>query len=364
MNSQSSALDAGLFAERLLTVVDEGRRTATYKLALLSALIDCCIDHSDENGNAPSSLSTRTIVARVIELYWEQLRDYEHAGQLSALRQIAGPRSAVLGALSSLKDDAEERRVRRLDEVRTRLAVEYERAFDDVLVTFVREPIPRLQVVGGIHRPFIYECAWNSKLTRRQALAERSIEFLPGAADALVRFAPLLRPLIELHWTRMVASLNGLALEDERLRTHLFGCARTTFPRVLTVGLGDLQARRCFYCGSSLVAAELDHFLPWSRWPTDAIQNLVASCAACNNSKRDHLAAPAHLRSWVARLDTNQAQLAEIAKGARWPSDLRRCRAVARSLYSHLSKGTPLWASRGAFIDADHDTITAALGDS
>ena len=33
---------AEVFAERLLQVIDEGRRTATYKLALLTALIDAC----------------------------------------------------------------------------------------------------------------------------------------------------------------------------------------------------------------------------------------------------------------------------------------------------------------------------------
>jgi hypothetical protein len=31
--------------ERLLRVIDEGRRTATYKLALLSALIDAVAEH-------------------------------------------------------------------------------------------------------------------------------------------------------------------------------------------------------------------------------------------------------------------------------------------------------------------------------
>ncbi len=34
------ALDAPGFAERLLAVIDEGRRTATYKLALLMALTE------------------------------------------------------------------------------------------------------------------------------------------------------------------------------------------------------------------------------------------------------------------------------------------------------------------------------------
>jgi hypothetical protein len=36
-----------VFAERLLQRIDEGRRTATYKLALLLALIDSCAAGAD-----------------------------------------------------------------------------------------------------------------------------------------------------------------------------------------------------------------------------------------------------------------------------------------------------------------------------
>jgi hypothetical protein len=43
------AASAG-FAERLLEVIDSGRRTATYKLALLIALLDLCARHSDTGG--------------------------------------------------------------------------------------------------------------------------------------------------------------------------------------------------------------------------------------------------------------------------------------------------------------------------
>jgi hypothetical protein len=38
------------FTQLLLTLIDEGRRTATYKLAVLLALIDCCAVASDSDG--------------------------------------------------------------------------------------------------------------------------------------------------------------------------------------------------------------------------------------------------------------------------------------------------------------------------
>jgi hypothetical protein len=46
------AVTAG-FAERLLELIDSGRRTATYKLALLMALLDLCARRGDEAGYPP-----------------------------------------------------------------------------------------------------------------------------------------------------------------------------------------------------------------------------------------------------------------------------------------------------------------------
>ena len=58
-----------LLLARLLQVIDEGRRTATYKLALLSALIDAA-------ALAPGrdEISTRAIAGLVVERYLRQVR--------------------------------------------------------------------------------------------------------------------------------------------------------------------------------------------------------------------------------------------------------------------------------------------------
>ena len=64
-----SAPSADLVVERLLRVIDEGRRTATYKLALLAALIDAVALTS-----GASTLPTRLIADRVLALYYPQTR--------------------------------------------------------------------------------------------------------------------------------------------------------------------------------------------------------------------------------------------------------------------------------------------------
>ena len=50
-----------------------------------------------------------------------------------------------------------------------------------------------------------------------------------------MRLAPLIRPLVELHWTQMVATLNHVATEEQDLHRHLFGRDRLALSRTLRV---------------------------------------------------------------------------------------------------------------------------------
>ena len=93
------------FAERLLEVIDSGRRTAAYKLALLIALLDLCARHSDADGRAPGLLYTRDIAEQVAVLYWPQVIPYLEPGAGTAveLRQIKLPRAAIIAAVSAFR---------------------------------------------------------------------------------------------------------------------------------------------------------------------------------------------------------------------------------------------------------------------
>ncbi len=354
-----------LIAERLLKVIDEGRRTATYKLALLMALIDACATNSDPSGRAPSVLHTREIALHVLRLYLPHARGYlaDPTAEPVTLRQITNQRSAVLGAVVRLHLVGETSGHRTLRALELHHPDEVDRCLDEVERTFARYPLRLLQVVGNEERPFLYDIDWGESVTLSALHAEGGgiVRFRPGASDELVRLAPLLRPLIELHWVRMVASLNGLDLEGERLRAHLFGADRSAFPTGLRSGLRELQDGRCFYCDERLSArSEVDHYIPWSRWPNDAIENLVLA-DACNNHKRDHLAGADHAQRWARRLATQAADLVIISSSASWTSDPDRTLAIGRSSYFHLPAGTPLWLRGGTFSDDDPRAIAGAL---
>src|SRR5688500_8252187 len=64
------------FAERLIALVDAGRKSATYKLATLLALIDLTAEGTTPSTGPPAILSGREVARRVIELYWPQTAVY------------------------------------------------------------------------------------------------------------------------------------------------------------------------------------------------------------------------------------------------------------------------------------------------
>lgn len=330
-----------LLIERLLRVIDEGRRTATYKLALLSALVDgaALLPGTEE-------IPTRLLAEQVLALYYPQTRAYVAAdGVARELRQISAKGSPVLRAVLRLRLAGDHAGCRSADEARRRVASVYAEVLDEVEATFVRYPIPLLQVVGSAVVPFLYEVDWpegTSVVALRRDGRDR-VRLLPGVADRLVVLGPMLRPLIELHWTRDVARWTGVATEDDALHAHLFGTDRRSFPLAVVGGLRELQGGTCFYCRERLAGrGQVDHFLAWSRWPNDAIENLVLA-DGCNTAKSDHLVTGEHLIAWRAHADRRSHDLAALAHDTGWTSDLERTLALLRSTYGHVVAGTPLW---------------------
>jgi 5-methylcytosine-specific restriction endonuclease McrA len=361
------------FAERLLEVIDSGRRTATYKLALLLALLDLCARHSDADGRAPRLLYTRDIAEQVAGLYWPQVIPYlvPGAGTAVELRQITLPRAAIIAAVSTFRRAATAAGTTSWHLARQRLPGAYQAMVDQVEVTVAEQPLPRLQAVGSSDTvfPFLYELSWGPRESfsparlRRHGPRGAAVQLLPGAGDELVRLGPLVRPLVELHWTRMVAEINKVATVELDLHRHLFGSDRVIPPKALRDGIAALQDGQCFYCGGPLGATpEADHFIPRVRCGIDAIENLVLADRRCNNDKRDLLPAPPQVTTWADRNQRHSAALISLAAASRWDTDPAATVAVARSIYSHLPPGgAPLWLGFKDVGNADPAAALAAL---
>jgi len=356
--------DVVAFAEQLLALLDEGRFTATYKYALLLALIDACLEHADAHGAPPASLTTRQIAVKVLDQYWPHALEFTGAAGAVVLRQNAGRQAKIVETIRRFR--AEIGPAVTLSEARASEPERFGKLLHDVEWTLVQMPLPRLQTIGDSKLDFLYRIGWDETVTEAQFVRddfEGRVEFVHGAANQLVRLAGLIRPLAQRQWAAMVARLNRTDVEDSHLDEFLFGASRLAMVRV-RAALVELQEGCCFYTGERLRKPEVDHFLPWARYPTNAIENLVACNKEVNNAKRAFLAAPDHVSRWAARLDraaSERAELTRIAGSAHLDNRPAETLSVARALYLRLPSHARLWHDGQHFVSADRQAITRAL---
>jgi len=355
------------FAERLIAMLDEGVRTATYKFAVLLALLDSCLEGTTAMGAPPDSVTTSDLARRVTELYWPQTNPYAGLGGAAILRQSSGGQAEIIGAIRRFREKNAPDPSTPLAEARAKAPLQFGNLLDAVEWKLIEMPLPRLQVMGGVHDPFIYRIGWDIGVKRAQTREvgfDARVHFVGRAAEYLVQLGGLLRPLVETKWANLILRLNRQILSDAGLPEFLFGAERVSLGAVRPL-LRELQGERCFYCGGGLrSAADVDHFVPWARWPDNGIENLVASHPGCNNSKRDFFAATRHLEAWLPRFDQSSRlgrDLCEAPGALDWDTHPERTLSVARAFYLHLPETARLWLSRDAFEDADRSRILSLL---
>ena len=162
----------------------------------------------------------------------------------------------------------------------------------------------------------------------------------------------------------MIAQLNRL--EESQLDMFLFGADRVQTVKI-RAALWEIQDRRCFYCDARIrepVQADVDHFVPWSRYPDDTLDNFVIADKKCNGSKSGSLAAAVHLTRWTRRFADSSSQYAELtdlARKATWDRQPDRSLNVARALYLRLPDDARLWLNAREFVAPDSVTIATAL---
>ena len=338
MHERDNAGNAAAWAQLVLTILDEGRRTATYKLAVLLALMDCCALSADVQGRSPTTVPVRDLAVRVLELYWPQVRPYARRDGAPLLSQSSQPRAITVDAVRALRQQAEAVGARSPAAAERALPTAYADTISLIALNLVQMPLGKLQrpsgyaVKGASDYPrFLYDDApFHEGVTARQ-----------------------------LRWTRAVAAFSNEELPEEHLRHFLFGADRITLG-TLGPGLREAQAGRCFYCNRPLPAreVEIDHFVPWSRLPNDSLGNLVLADRRCNNDKRDHYADLDLLTRWASRpVDV----LHQVADDASWPLELERSKRVARGLYAHLPAGSALWQEPGVYRMLDRARLLEVL---
>lgn len=347
-----AAEDQLRFIANIQRILDEGSFVATYKFALLMALADYAVEKGDDSGD-PVKLTTNDIAESFVDYYWRQAVPFAHVkdeAHVRVLRQATGRQPVVLsriimmhdkfcGSLSSARKDARAWRTLK----------------NKVATTIAKMPLWKLQVVGHTVNPFLYEQRGSGNI----------IDLKPGVICNFRTFYDLIRSLVEIAWIRHVRMLNENLLGGADLAEFLFGSERTTLPGLRSI-LKEVQSGACFYCQGKLRdGGDIDHFIPWSRYPLDLGHNFVLAHSTCNRSKRDFLAAPFHLEKWQVRNQVHGAWLGQEFDARGILHDQGATDKVAVWAYSQAeAAGANLWSRKDevSLIDRGWMSVFGAVG--
>jgi hypothetical protein len=289
----------------------------------------------DDSG-APLDIDTSDIAAKFVELYWRQCRPFLRGGDAAGLilHQNTGKQAAIISKIVELQQagDGAMFRLRQSSPERwSALVTEV-----DQVVRIM--PLWKLQTVGTERLDFLYQ-----NLDRGSRITLK-----PGVAYCLRNFYELLRDLIEGAWVRFVQKLNADRLGSlSDLGTFLFGQARSSLDAYRAI-LFDVQRGVCLYCQKPLPRqTQVDHFIPWSRYPADLGHNFVLAHTHCNHDKSDHVAAERHLAAWDQRNADSRDELNERLIEASLPCDPSATVQIARWIYHQTEKANgQVWVAK------------------
>jgi 5-methylcytosine-specific restriction endonuclease McrA len=333
------------FLSKLQRLFAEGDFTATYKFALLIALSDLAVELGSDDG-AELPLSIQQIADRFVQLYWRHALPYGTGRpdtQVGVLVQNLGVQAAVLSSIAAFRASSG---ATTLTQARTMPT--YKALVTKVAGVVSAQPLTYLQNFGGVTDPFLYE-----------RTGPGVIQLKPNVAYCLRRFHPLVQQLARTHWVEHVKTnrRNHSILGDAGdLEDFLFGISRQSLA-IIGTGLRKLEGMRCFYCGQSMQAADVDHFIPFALYPRDLVHNFVLAHPSCNRSKSDSLASKTHLDRWLQRLTKQSTQLSEIGASAGVAVDGRTLHRVAAWGYANAqAAGGRAWIKAASYeaIGVDH----------
>ena len=313
-----SASEQLTFLDHIQRLFEEGEFVATYKFALLLAITELAVEHGNDSAET-LDLPYDTIADKFLELYWPQVAPYQGGEQAGVLVQNSGRQAATVTLLYDIRS-----RYGTLPKARA--SQEWPDAVRKTVTLLKVMPLWRLQILRRQEVNFLYVPG-----------PAASIRLLPGVMHNLRRFHGLLQQLGRSAWISHIRAnpqnmqIIGHASDLEQV---LFGTDRACLAVARPV-LREIQADTCFYCRQPLQdAGEVDHFIPWARYPRDLGHNFVLAHRLCNNDKRDLLAATTHLANWRNRNAVHSATLASEL-GDHFVCDEATTLRVAKWSYSH-----------------------------
>jgi len=321
------------FLAKVERILSQGKFQTTYKFALLIALTNIAVEQGDDSGDA-LEVDLDDLAQQYLEIYWNMARPYPRVE--SVLRQSTNPQkpASIITLLSKEvgRSCNSYQRLRAYSKGRDKLRSQAkDRLKRDVLY--------RLHTLGSQADSsdadrFIYD----RPACRADCAGLARLVLKPGVAACLRSFRGVIASIVQARWARWIRENNQSLAADRELEQFLFGASRTNVA-VYAERFYDLQGGRCFYSGDKLAspkAGEVDHFIPWARYPFDSPFNLVLASKKVNNQLRDELKKPEWRASWLARNDTHRSRLIAPAPDgfAALEQDRETVRAIADWVYA------------------------------
>ena len=350
------------FLVKLQRLLSEGDFTATYKFALLMALADISVERGHDDVR-PLDISMRDIAENFIECYWQQTNPYGSgvettggAGNLANLTsgirsevyatpatQFNGVISQNMGATAKVVSDIQTfRQSTHTDSiVKAKQAASFGKLVTSIAQTVSAQPVTYFQNIAGATDAFVYE--------RIRA----GLRLKPGVSSHLRKFHGLIQHMTRDRWVRHIKNNKRnipILGQKEDLYAFLFQTNRNALG-IISTSLSKLNNKTCFYCRNRINGTpDVDHFIPFSVYGRDIVQNFVLAHASCNRSKSDVLAAKPHIQKWLESLDKYQDDINQIAQEAGVISDHATILSVANWTYQQGHQaGAHAWIRKGEF---------------
>lgn len=333
----------------ILAILGEGSLNGTPKLGLLLALLDVADDRANKNSFIDAKVTSREIALAYLDVYWDHTALWRSKGVLrqlsssnrehkaivicSKLQEILRTKGFKLAQMTSIRGS--------LSSLGNPNAVEIESLIHDMERDLWKNPVIRLQSLGGTVTPFLYE--W--------CKSPREIHLKEGVLEELILYSDVLRPLIEQKFSHIVESLNYELLglrTGEGVYDFLFKSERVMPSKAMQSEILDLQEGRCLWTGEPLQnSGTADHVVPWSRLHLTVAENFVIVGRSTNSSKGALPLSPRLLERYLQWMGTREQELRRVGSTYNFPNDLESVISSLSGIYNSRFENTPLWNGPG-----------------
>ncbi|MEC8885685.1 MAG: HNH endonuclease domain-containing protein [Pseudomonadota bacterium] len=322
INSIPTAQEQLKFLKNIQLILQSGSFSSTYKFALLISLSRLAIEKGEDSVEQ-LALEYSDIAEKFIELYWKQAVPYtfNDEGQL-ILNQNNGKQAAIVNRIIELRQIYSSLGLLRRD-----TAIWF-KLVKDVARTVKDMPVRYLQNMNGQNFEFLYlldQC-------RKQLI------LLPQVMFCLRQFSEIIEELCQKRWIDYIRknSSNAPILNQlPNLEQFMFEPSRNQLNAVANV-LVDLQDCKCFYCNKPMKKGNyaVDHFIPWSMYPSDTGHNFVLADSSCNSKKSNLLASNEFLYKWQERNEEHDLIIVDRISVLGFLTDKERSHKVAEWAYA------------------------------